>query len=190
MEFTEQQAAIVQDYLSALGAKNALLNELTDHWCVLVNLEMTHGQSFESAFASIKNLHTQKAKLLVAEIEELRFPYVISPKLITGIGVVALFLLLAGIALHLCFPRLPKRLLLPGLLMTAYIFLPLWLLRKLYTTADKVWSVALFLNLFVLAHVTIVWIADLRIKFIAISCWAIFVLFCVWYYLKRKQTDL
>jgi|LakMenE18May11ns_1017448.scaffolds.fasta_scaffold9885429_2 hypothetical protein len=188
MELTEQQAEVVQDYLAALGAKNALLNELTDHWCVLVNLEMAHRQSFEDAFASIQKSHASKAKLLVAEIQELRFPYVISPKLIAGIGIAAFLLLLIGIALQLSFPRLPKRLLLPGLLMTAYVFLPLWLLRKLYTTADKVWSVALFLNLFVLAHVTIVWIADLRIKFIAISCWAIFALFCVWYYLQRKQT--
>lgn len=187
MQLTEQQADTVQDYLSSLGVKNILLNELTDHWCVLVNLEMVHYQSFEDAFASIKKTHTQKAKLLVAEIQELRFPYVISSKLVTGIGVIALLLLLTGIVFYLSSQWLPKRLLLPGLFMTAYIFLPLWLLRKLHTAADKVWSVALFLNFFALIHVTAVWVVDLRIKFIVTSCWVIFALFWLWYYLKRKR---
>jgi hypothetical protein len=82
-----------------------------------------------------------------------------------------------------------KRLLLPGLLMTAYIFLPLWFLRKLHATNDKVWSVALFLNLFVLVHVAVFWVVEMRIKFMATLCWAIFALFIIWYFFKRRKTS-
>jgi hypothetical protein len=187
MKLTEQQADGVKDYLFKLGARNTLLHELTDHWCVLVNLEMSQGKLFEHAFDTLKKSQSAKAVLLIAEIQELRFPHVVSPVLVKLTGTIALLILITGIGFYLFYERFPRLLLLPGLVLTAYIFLPLWFLRKLHTTSDKVLVTAIFLNLFSFIHVSVVWLVDLKIKFTATISWVIFALFLGWYYFVRKR---
>jgi hypothetical protein len=187
MNLTEQQEALIQEKLASLGAAGHLLHELTDHWCVQVQLEMNAGNSFANALDTVTNSQSEKVAVLITEINQLRFPYVISSRTVFITGVVALLTLITGIVLRLSKQVPPLGILLPGYILTAYVFLPIWFLRRLHTQADKVKSTLLFLNFMALIHVAILWLNNARPKMIALLCWVILSIFWLLHYFYYRR---
>jgi hypothetical protein len=187
MNLTEAQEDEVQQRLMRLGAKGNVLHELTEHWCVQVNLEMNFGTPFSAALDKVVAVQSEKATLLISEINELRFPYFISERLVKITGIISLLILSIGIIIRVTRHPGIIGLLLPGYLLTAYVFLPLWFLRRLYIKADKVASTLIFLNLLSLAHLLVLWMNNARPKWVALLSWVILAIFWLLYYLKRKR---
>jgi hypothetical protein len=190
MKLTTEQEDAVQAKLSALGAIGTLLHELTEHWCVQVSLEMSFGTSFYEALEKVHTAQKQHAKLLIGEINQLKFPYVISNQLIKTIGIIAVSLLLGGIALRLSKHFQPLGLLLPGYIAMVFIFLPLWFLKKLNSTSDKIATTLTFLNLITLVHVIVMWMNGARAKWLAVISLFVLGSFGLWYYFRRKKVNM
>jgi hypothetical protein len=49
VNLTEQQEEMVEQKIASLGASGHLLHELTDHWCIQVEVEMKSGSPFAKA---------------------------------------------------------------------------------------------------------------------------------------------
>jgi hypothetical protein len=189
MQLAQWQEEAVQQQLQKLGARGRLLAELTDHWCVLISLEMNSDASFETALQQVAGQQNERTRALIAEIEELRFPYTISPVLVRNIGIVAMGLFATGIVLRVTHLFKPAGLLLPGYFLTAFVFLPLWFLRKLHTHADKVNSTLLFLTLLSATNCTALWLNHAPSRWIALGCCLLFVCFWLWnrYWNRRAR---
>jgi RsiW-degrading membrane proteinase PrsW (M82 family) len=187
MNLTAQQEELIVQKLASLGASGHLLHELTDHWCIQVQLEMKAGSHFTDALDTVSRSQSEKAVVLIAEINQLRFPYVISGRTVFITGVAALLTFVAGILLRLSKQVPPIGMLLPGYILTAYVFLPIWFLRRLYTQPDKVKSTLLFLNLMALTHVVILWLNNARPKMIALLCWIILSIFGLLHYFYYRK---
>jgi hypothetical protein len=185
MQLSEQQEEAVQQHLQAAGARGQLLQELADHWCVLVEIEMKAGACFLDALQNVSKAQTGKVKLLVAEINELRFPYVIAPGMVRFVGFFSISIFAVGVAMRFSYHFYPVGLLLPGYILTAYFFLPLWFLQRLYKYEDKVASTLLFLNLHSLTHLLVLWLNHARPRWIALGCWLLLLVFWALYYFFR-----
>jgi hypothetical protein len=187
MNLTEQQEELVAQKIATLGASGNLLYELTDHWCIQVQLEMKEGHSFVDALNTISHTQTERATILIAEINQLRFPYVISQRTVLITGVISLSILLAGIVVRFSKQLPPIGLLLPGYISIAYVFLPIWFLRRLHIKADKVKSTLLFLNFLAFIHLSVLWLNNSRPKIIALLCWVILSIFWLVHYFYYKK---
>ncbi len=184
---TELEEDKITAYLKHLGAKGSLLHELTDHWCVLIGQEKNSITFFNDAFDKIIHSQSAKAKMLIVEINELKFPYFISNKLIKIIGIFSVSLLLIGIGLRISRQFSPLGLLLPGYIAVAFIFLPLWFIKKLNSAADKIETTLIFLTLITLVHAIVLWMNRAASKWISVICLVVFISFYLWYYFKRKK---
>jgi RsiW-degrading membrane proteinase PrsW (M82 family) len=189
VNLTAQQEELVEQKIASLGASGHLLHELTDHWCIQVEVEMKSGSPFAKALDMVSLSQSEKARVLINEISQLRFPYVISKRTVFITGVIALLALFTGIVLRLSKQVPPLGVLLPGYVLTAYVFLPIWFLRRLYIQPDKVKSTLLFLNFMAFVHVAILWLNNARPKLIALLCWAILSIFWLlhYFYYRRFQ---
>jgi hypothetical protein len=184
---TELEEDKITTYLKNLGAKGTLLHELTDHWCVLIGQEKNNITPFNEAFGKIIQSQSAKAKMLIAEINELKFPYFISNKLIKIIGIVSISLLLIGIGLRISRQFPPFGLLLPGYIAVAFIFLPLWFIKKLNSAADKIITTLTFLTLITLVHTIVLWMNRAPSKWISVICLMVSTIFYLWCYFKRRK---
>jgi hypothetical protein len=182
---TAQQEEQINNRLVQLGAKENLQHELMDHWCVQVELEMHKGAGFITALETVTQRNRSAVTQLVGELQELRFPFIISPVLVKWMGVIAFLVFAAGIILRLSGLMQPIGLLFPGYFLITFVFLPLWFLRRLHTHADKTASFILFLNFLALIHLVVMWMnfarsrwAVLMICILLAGCWC-------WYYFSR-----
>ncbi len=187
MKLTTEQEDAVLEKLGTLGATGTLLHELAEHWCIQISLEMNFGLSFLEALEKVHASQKEKAILLIGEISQLKFPYIISNKLIKIVGVISISLLLIGIVLRLSKLFPPLGLLLPGYIAMLFIFLPLLFIKKLNTNADKIVTTLTFLNMITIVNAIVMWMNGARAKWIPVGCLCILGSFWLWYYFKRKR---
>jgi hypothetical protein len=170
-----------------LGAKPPLLHELTDHWCVQINLEMEYDLSFEDALQKVYLSKKEETLILIKEIEIIKFPHTVSPLLLKTVGYFSIVILVVGIILRISKTLPPFGLLLPGYILTTFFFLPLWLLKKLQSKIDKVKIILQFLLAASSIHLLIFWLNNSVGKWIAMLCCIFILTLQLFYFLKTKN---
>jgi hypothetical protein len=182
---TVHQEEQISNRLQQLGTKEKLHHELMDHWCVQVELEMQQGNNFTAALETVAQRNAATVRQLVGELQEFRFPYVISPALVKWCGISGISLFAIGILLRLSKAFPPLGLLFPGYFVTTFIFLPLWFLRRLSTHADKTASTILFLNFIAIVHAIVLWMNAARPRWGVLIICVLFAGCWCWYYFRR-----
>mgnify|MGYP002631963269 CR=1 FL=1 len=133
-ELTELQVELIDAYIKENGvAQNELREDLLDHLCTSVELQIQQGKSFEEAFqhtlnlfgpGGLKQVQTETFKLLT----EMN---VIMKKVTFGFGLTSTFLLLAGTIFKLMHWPGANVMMLLGAVFLALVYLPLILTHKL-----------------------------------------------------------
>lgn len=133
-ELTELQVELIDAYIKENGvAQNELQEDLLDHLCTSVEMQLQQGKSFEEAFqhtlnlfgpGGLKQVQTETFKLLT-EMNA------IMKKVTFGFGLTSTFLLLAGTIFKLMHWPGANIMVLLGAAFLALVYLPLILTHKL-----------------------------------------------------------
>jgi hypothetical protein len=182
----DEQVVFVETYLKNIGISDeALLNQLTDHVSVLIEIEMQSSKDFLTAFEVVSKSYTSKSLgNIQSEIAiNKHYPKVLTKPVIIGIGIVTFLILIIGLYLRL--NLLPYRRLFQfiGAIGFGYLFLPIYFLHQLMNDANKVKSVAQFITAFIVFHSAFAFVVQWPIaKFLVPTSFLLVVLYFFIFY--------
>lgn len=185
---TDEQVVFVETYLKNMGVSDeALLNQLTDHVSVLIEIEMQNGKDFITAFEEVSKSYTSKTLgHIQSEIAiNKHYPKFLTKPVILSIGIVTFLILIIG--LYLKFNQLPYRKLFQfiGAIGFGYFFLPINCLYQLMNDANKVKTIAQFVIAFITLHSAFAFVAKWPIaKFLIPTSFLLLVLYLLIFHYK------
>lgn len=152
---TDEQIDFLADNLERHGIDDERLRvELLDHVCVLVEVELNAGKTFEDAYQLVLQRFGNDGFRRVQDetLEFTNYPKFITKQLLIGVGIVGAVLFLAGIALR--FGHLPYKgfFLAIGVLLLCYVFMPLALMYNLIRVRDRLFALFGAVTFFLVLH--------------------------------------
>jgi hypothetical protein len=152
---TDDQVDFLADNLEKHGIEDERLRgELLDHVCVLVEVELNTGKTFEEAYQLVLQRFGNDGFRRVQNdtLEYTNYPKFITKQLLAGIGIAGATVFLTGIVLR--FGHLPYKgfFLAIGVLMLCYVFMPLALMYNLIRVRDRLFALFGAVTFFLLLH--------------------------------------
>jgi uncharacterized membrane protein YozB (DUF420 family) len=188
----DEQVVFVETYLKNVGVSDeALLNQLTDHISILIEMEIQSGKDFFKAFETVSKNYTSKT---LAQIQSeiainKHYPTYLTKSVILSIGIIIFAMLILG--LYLRFTHLPYRKVFQftGAIGFGYLFLPIYFLHQLMKDANKVKTVAQFVTAFIVFHSAFALVVRWPIaKFLVpTSCLLIILYFLIFYIITNPK---